>query len=153
MNPRSDHLKFRSAGPSDLETLLALAREFHTEDGHRLNEGGRRALAAILAGEPMARAWLFEIDRRAVGYAVVTLGFSVEHGGRDGFLDDLYLTPEARGRGLGGQAMEFLEEEALKLGIGVLHLEVGRDNARARALYQGRGFRENGRLLMSKRLA
>ncbi|MGH6933051.1 MAG: GNAT family N-acetyltransferase [Dongiaceae bacterium] len=133
--------------------MLELAVAFHAEDGHVLDERGRRALAAIVAGEPMARAWLIEADGRAIGYGVVTLGFSVEHGGRDGFLDDLYLAPEARGRGLGRQALEFLEGEALQLGIGVLHLEVGRDNARAQALYEASGFRENGRRLMSKRLA
>ncbi len=148
-----DPLTFRLVGTSDLNALLALAQAFHAEDGHVLDPDGRRALAVIVAGEPMARAWLFELDGRAVGYGVVTLGFSVEHGGRDGFLDDLYLAPEARGRGLGRRAMEFLEGEALRLGIRVLHLEVGHDNARAEALYEGRGFRANGRRLMSKRLA
>lgn len=152
MDPSMDPLTVRLASPNDLDTLLALAQAFHAEDGHVLDLGGRQALAAIVAGEPMARAWVFELDGRAIGYGVVTLGFSVEHGGRDGFLDDLYLAPEARGRGLGRRAMEFLEGEALRLGIRVLHLEVGRDNARAGALYEGRGFRENGRRLMSKRL-
>ena len=53
--------------------------------------------------------------------------YSVEHGGRDGFLDDFYLAPEARGRGLGRQALEALEREAQALGIRVLHLEVEAD--------------------------
>jgi ribosomal protein S18 acetylase RimI-like enzyme len=142
----------RPADAGDLDTLLALAEAFHAEDGHALDEGGRGALAAIAAGEPLARAWLFELEGRAVGYGVLTLGFSVEYGGRDGFIDDLYLAPVARGRGLGRQAMAFLEAQARELGIKALHLEVGTENARALGLYRRSGFRDNGRRLMCKRL-
>jgi GNAT superfamily N-acetyltransferase len=145
-------LEIRLVGPGDLEILTRLAEDFHAEDGHVLDAGGRRALAAIAAGEPLARAWLFELEGRAVGYGVLTVGFSVEYGGRDGFIDDLYLAPEARGRGLGGQAMAFLEAEARALGINALHLEVGAENARALALYGRSGYADNGRRLMSKRL-
>jgi hypothetical protein len=34
---------------------------------------------------------------RPVGHLIITLGYSVEYGGRDGFIDDLYLVPEVRG--------------------------------------------------------
>jgi ribosomal protein S18 acetylase RimI-like enzyme len=145
-------LTIRPVGARDLAALTRLAEDFHAEDGHVLDAGGRRALAAICAGEPLARAWLFELEGRAVGYGVLTVGFSVEYGGRDGFIDDLYLAPEARGRGLGRQAMAFLEGQARELGIKALHLEVGAENARALALYGRSGFRDNGRCLMSKRL-
>ena len=143
----------RSARPGDLDRLLALAEAFHAEDGHALDAAGRRALAEILAGEPAARAFLFELDGTTVGYGVLTVGYSVEHGGRDGFLDDFYLAPEARGRGLGRRSLDALEGEAQALGIRVLHLEVGTENRRADALYRSVGFRDSGRRLMSKRLA
>jgi len=142
----------RPVGARDLEALTRLAEDLHAEDGHVLDAGGRRALAAIAGGEPLARAWLFELEGGAVGYGVLTLGFSVEYGGRDGFIDDLYLAPEARGRGLGRQVMEFLEAQARALGVHALHLEVGAENARALALYDRSGFRDTGRRLMSKRL-
>jgi ribosomal protein S18 acetylase RimI-like enzyme len=145
-------LTIRPVGLGDLDTLTRLAEDFHAEDGHVLDEGGRRALAAIAGGEALARAWLLELEGRAAGYGVLTLGFSVEYGGRDGFIDDLYLTPEARGRGLGRQAMAFLEAKARELGVRALHLEVSAENARALALYGRSGFRDNGRRLMTKRL-
>ncbi len=142
----------RPARAEGLDRLLDLAEDFHAEDGHVLTSEGRRALCEIVAGEPAARAWVFVLEGGVVGYGVVTLGFSVEHGGRDGFLDDFYLVPEARDRGLGRQALDFLEEEARKLGIRVLHLEVEAGNERAVGLYRRSGFHENGRRLMSKRL-
>jgi ribosomal protein S18 acetylase RimI-like enzyme len=81
------------------------------------------------------------------------LGFSIEHGGRDGFIDDLYLVPAARGAGHGRALLDFAVGEAAKLGIRMLHLEVEPGNRRARGLYRQNGFSESKRRLMSRRLA
>ena len=84
---------------------------------------------------------------------MLSLGFSIEHGGRDGFIDDLYLVPAARGMGLGRALLAFAVGEAEKLGIRMLHLEVEPGNDRAHDLYRRNGFTESGRRLMSLRLA
>ena len=47
---------------------------------------------------------------------VLTLGYSVEHGGGDGFVDDLYLIPSARGSGAGAAVLDFALEQARLLG-------------------------------------
>jgi len=137
----------------DVEALLAMARAFHAEDGHALSEAGTRAVHAVCAGDPMAAAWFLCADGARVGYAVLTFGFSIEHGGRDGFIDDLYLLPPARGRGLGIAALALLEQIAAEHGVQALHLEVARDNARAEALYRSRGYGVTDRKLMSRRLS
>jgi ribosomal protein S18 acetylase RimI-like enzyme len=139
--------------PQDEEALLALARAFHSEDGHALDAAGERAVRAVCAGDGMALAWFLCADGVRVGYAVLTFGFSIEHGGRDGFIDDLYVLPAARGRGIGTAAMDMLERTAADHGVRGLHLEVERDNAKAEALYRRRGYRVTDRKLMSKRLA
>jgi ribosomal protein S18 acetylase RimI-like enzyme len=61
--------------------------------------------------------------------------------------------PARRGRGLGRAALEAVESAARELGVRALHLEVERENASAQALYRDRGFRDNDRRLMTKRLA
>jgi ribosomal protein S18 acetylase RimI-like enzyme len=38
------------------------------------------------------------------------------------------------------------------MGVRALHLEVERDNAAGQALYRRRGFRDGGRVLLTKRL-
>jgi len=138
---------------SDTELLLGLARAFHAEDGHPLSPEGEIALSQIVSGEPMARCWLIRRTGQVIGYVVLTLGFSVEHGGRDGFVDDLYLIPSARGAGLGTAVLDFTLEQARLLGITTLHWDVGPDNERATSLYRSRGFAENGRRLMCLRLS
>jgi len=84
----------------------AWRRDFHVEDGRALNAAGEAALARVAQGEALARAWLVRIGDRPVGYLIITLGYSVEYGGRDEFIDDLYLVPDARGRGLGRRLLD-----------------------------------------------
>ena len=87
-----------------------------------------------------------------LGYLVLTLGYSVEYGGRDGFIDDLYLAPGLRGRGVGTRLLAFALERAAALGIGTLHLEAEAGNADAGRLYRAAGFEETGRRLMRRRI-
>jgi len=60
-------------------------------------------------------------DDQPIGYLILTLGYSVEYGGRDGFIDELYLVPAARGRGVGGKLLEFVLASAAALAIRTLH--------------------------------
>ena len=117
-------LHFVPVGPADADTLLRLAQAFHREDGHPLDAVGEQAVVLITAGEPLARAWLVRQAEAVIGYLVLTLGYSVEYGGRDGFIDDLYLMPHARGQGMGRALLQFALSQAAALGIKTLHLEV-----------------------------
>jgi ribosomal protein S18 acetylase RimI-like enzyme len=143
---------FELAREVDADALLDLARAFHIEDGHPLDAMGEAAVVQIARGEPFARAWIMRHGAAAVGYVVITLGFSIEYGGRDGFIDDLYVIPGERGRGLGGKLLEFTLAEAARLGIRTLHLEVEPENSLAGGLYQSAGFEATGRRLMRLRL-
>ena len=110
---RSNSSRSTASGKS---LLLRLARDFHAEDGHPLSERGEAALSQAAHGHPLARAWLIEERGVVVGYTVLGLGFGIEYGGADAFVDDLYLIPAARGRGLGRQVLELVEAEARKDG-------------------------------------
>lgn len=144
---------FESVRAEDAGVLLAMARDFHREDGHPLDAAGEDAIARIAAGEPFAPAWIARQGEDVVGYVVITLGFSVEYGGRDGFIDDFYLAPQARGRGIGRKMLSFAVAKAKQLGIRTLHLEVELGNDPALDLYRSAGFEETGRRLMRCRLA
>jgi ribosomal protein S18 acetylase RimI-like enzyme len=143
---------FRRVQPREAALLLAMAREFHDEDGHPLDQAGEEAIAVIAAGEPLAPAWIARVGDNVVGYVVITLGFSTEYGGRDGFIDDIYVRREARGRGIGRKMLDFALAEARQLGIRTLHLEVEPGNDPALDLYRSAGFAETGRRLMRCRL-
>jgi len=145
---------FREITRDDTEAVLAMMAAYHTEDGLEFDAlVSRRGLEMIAAGTPLALLWLIEEGGKSVGYLCVTAGFSLEVGGGDFFLDEIYVVPDARGRGLGSQALDFAEGAARDFGARRICLEVTRQNKRARKLYADIGFEEHDRHLMSKPLS
>ena len=112
----------------------------------RGDEEGARADAAVVEGEAAGAA------ASLLGYLAVTFGWSLEWGGRDAFVDELYLAPSHRGGGIGRTAIALAEDACRAAGVRALHLEVERENARGRALYARAGFADTERLLLTRRL-
>jgi ribosomal protein S18 acetylase RimI-like enzyme len=137
----------------DTDLFLRLARDFHVEDGHALNAAGEDSIRDVAAGVALAPAFFLLEDDAVVGFFVLSLGYSPEHGGTDGFIDDLYLIPDVRGRGLGRRAIELALMEARCCGVRVLLLEVEAENERAYRLYASMGFSDTKRRLMRLVLA
>ncbi len=141
-------LTARPITAADADLFLEMARNFHVEDGHALTPAGEASIREVAGGVPLAPSFLLLEDDAPVGFFVLSLGYSPEHGGTDGFIDDIYLLPEVRGRGLGKQAMKLALAESRKCGIRVLLLEVEADNDRAYNLYSAMGFTDTKRRLM-----
>jgi GNAT superfamily N-acetyltransferase len=139
-------------GGADLALLEGLVRAYYAEDGLTFDQDRQpAALARLAVGEALACGWLVRLGGRVVGYVVLTWSFSLESGGRDGFVDELFLLPEVRGRGLGAGVLALVELEARRLGLLRLYLEVEHGN-RAIHLYRRAGFVDHHRHLLSKRL-
>jgi ribosomal protein S18 acetylase RimI-like enzyme len=85
-----------------------------------------------------------------VGFVVLTFSYSLEFHGRDAFVDELYVRPSHRRRGLGAAALRLSEAACREHGVHALHLEVDGANDPARALYRRWGFDEHARHLMTK---
>ncbi len=144
----------REATLGDCALLVDLMSEFYAESGYPLNR--RRAEVAfseLLAGPALGHVWLIEAQPGPVGYLVLTLGYSMEFGGRDAFVDDLFIRPPFRGSGLGRLALSEVRAACAKRGIRALPLEVGRDNTAAQSLYRQAGFVETDRQLLTLQLA
>jgi GNAT superfamily N-acetyltransferase len=149
MNP---HL--REATPGDCAALVDLMSEFYAESGYPLNR--RRAQVAfseLLADQELGQVWLILAEAGPVGYVVLTLGYSMEYGGRDAFVDDLFIQRPFRGRGFGKLALAEVRASCEERGVRALHLEVGRDNAAAHSLYRRAGFVDTDRQLLTLKLA
>jgi ribosomal protein S18 acetylase RimI-like enzyme len=137
---------------ADLPLLEQLVRAYYAEDRHTFCEDRQRAaLGALAAGEPFGRGWLVRLAERRIGYVVLSWGFSVEAGGREACLDELYLLPEVRSRGLGSRVLALVEVEARAFGVRRIFLEVERHN-RVIGLYRRAGYVDHDRFLMSKLL-
>jgi len=144
----------RPAAPRDVPTLVALMTAFYAEADFPLPVGpATRAFEALLADQRLGGAWLAEVEGTAVGHVVLTLCFSMEYGGLRGFIDDLYVHPEARRKGAGAALLAAAREGAVKRGVRALHVEVGPENATARRLYARAGYVDSGHLLLSLPMA
>jgi GNAT superfamily N-acetyltransferase len=143
----------RLAREADLDAVLAMLADFYAEEGYPVDRAEIvRVLARLIDDPELGRLWLILERGEVVGYVAICFGYSLEYHGRDAFVDDFYLCPAARGKGLGHRVLEVVEPACRDLGVRTLHLEVERDNPAAQALYRKRGFRDNDRLLLSKRL-
>ncbi|WP_374213217.1 GNAT family N-acetyltransferase [Psychromarinibacter sediminicola] len=141
------------ADADDLDRLLPLVAASHAHEGIEQDDATRRAaLAPLLEGSPHGAIWLIGPRRAPVGFIAISFGWSIEMGGLDGFVDEFFIRESVRGRGVGTEVLMGLLPQLAQAGVTALHLEVGRDNDRARKLYEKRGFRmREGNSLMTWR--
>jgi len=150
MSPSRPTPSFRLVATGDRAILDAMIREYYAYDRHPVDETIlSSALDGALAPNHHIRIWIIEVAGETAGYVAVAIGFTLEAGGNDGFLDELYLREPFRGQGIGRKAVEFAIDACPSLGIRRLSLEVETHNARARRLYEDIGFEAHDRILMS----
>jgi len=143
--------EFRIASTDDLDTLIGFARAFYAHERIAFDEAKARTAFRLLPQDPqLGRAWIIVADAAPVGYSVVTFGFSIEYGGRDAILDEIYIQESHRHRGLGAQALRLAEAACREVGVQALHLEVERSNAAAQVFYRAQGFVDHDRYFMTK---
>lgn len=119
MNERE--LVIRKAGRADVPEILRFIREL-AEYEHMLGE--------VEATEESLEKWLFdrrgaetvfaELDGRPVGFALYFYNFSTFLGRSGIYLEDLYVRPEHRGKGVGRALLGHLAKLAVEGGYGRL---------------------------------
>ncbi len=107
-------LTIRPATPQDVALMLRFVRElaeFEREpDAVKATE---ESLTQALFGERSAEAVIAEQDREPMGFALFFHNFSTWTGRKGLYLEDLYVTPEARGSGVGTALLRHLAGIAL----------------------------------------
>lgn len=152
MSSAADTFRVRPGTPADLDVLLVLGRRYCEADGHEFHEARtRRAFAGLLAEPRWGTVLLAELDGATIGYAVVTVGYSIESGGVEALLDEVYL--DVRGQGLGSILLDRVMAEARERGAQRLFLETEVANERARAFYLRHGFGQDDSIWLSIDLA
>jgi GNAT superfamily N-acetyltransferase len=144
----------RQANADDLADLLELMQEFYAEAGYALNpDRARAAFLPLLAPGHLGQVWLSELDGQVAGHVVLTFCYSMEYGGRSAFVDDLFVRPALRNRGVGRALVEQARAICEELGVRAMHLEVARANGPAQAVYRAVGFDSTDRELLTLALA
>jgi len=145
-------VQIRIAKSSEAQLVVDLASAFHLEDGHPLSLSGPAAISDLLKGSPLGEIYLVLEDGDVVGYFALCFTMSLEFGGLVVILDDFFIQPSARGRGLGASVLQQVELIAKQKNAVQIFLEVEHSNERAFSLYRKFGWKKRERYMMAKNL-
>lgn len=138
-------LNIRKIRQNDKDIYVRMAKEFYASDAVLLHIGEENILNTfdeLMRSDTYAECHIFEFDENIAGYSLLAKTFSQEAGGRVVWIDELYVMPEYRSRGIGRTYFEYLFKN--DPGVRRFRLEVEADNERAIKLYSSLGFTQLG---------
>ena len=135
-------LTFRDITMADHDLILPMVQDFYQGDAvlHPVDPEilERSFRDAADPQEPLLRGLLIEMDGQPAGYLYISQCYSAEVGGRCIFLEEIYLAPAFRSRGLGGEILAWIERQYPTARR--FRLEVNDINQNAIRLYQKAGY-------------
>ncbi|MBU6213366.1 MAG: GNAT family N-acetyltransferase [Actinomycetales bacterium] len=132
-------MSVRRAVPGDIDELTRLGELYCAADHAQwVPERARRGFEGLLGDDTHGVVLVSEHHGAVVGYAVLTWGWSIECGGRESLLDEMFI--ELPGQGLGSELLEAVVAAAKEHGAARVFLETEAANAEARDFWLARGF-------------
>ena len=135
-------LNIRPICKDDRNVYLKMAAEFYKTDAVLLHVGEehfRSTFEELMRSDEYALCYIFELDGEVAGYSLLAKTYSQEAGGKVLWIEEIYVSPDFRGRGIGKAFFEFLLKK-LPSDVKRLRLEVERENSGAVKLYKSFGF-------------
>lgn len=129
----------RNAVLADLPRLLDLGEQYCAADGAEwLPQRAEAGFAGLLDAPEHGIVLVAEVEDQLIGYAVVTWGWSIEAGGREALLDEMFVN--APSHGYGSALIEAVMVAAAEAGAARVFLETEANNHLAREFWLRRGF-------------
>ncbi len=142
-------ITFKPIRLSDIDRTIIMMQDFYAIDNYPIDTAvSKSLLTEFIENENLGKGWLILDNDIPVGYVILTFVFSFEYKGRIAFLDELYISAKARGKGMGKKTVDFIHEQALDLAINIIYLEVEGHNTIAQKLYLSKDFVVHNRKLM-----
>jgi GNAT superfamily N-acetyltransferase len=134
-------ITIRPARPDDIPTILRFIRELAEYERAPQEVVATEALLheALFSTRPACEAFIGELDGVAEGFALFFHNFSTWKGRRGLYLEDLYVTPAARGKGLGKALFVAVAKVAVERGCPRLEWNVLDWNEPALRFYHALG--------------
>ena len=114
----SHEISIRRATRGDLPQVLSFIRELARYERleHEVVASEADLATALFGPRPFAEVVLACLDGAPVGFALFFHNFSTFRGKPGIYLEDLFVRPEARGRGIGKRLLGWLARTALERG-------------------------------------
>jgi GNAT superfamily N-acetyltransferase len=138
--PLSDGVEIRPARADEVEELLPLMRAYcDFYESSPTDEGIRNMLSTLIAEPSQGAVFIARDDGRAVGVANLDWKWSSLKGARIGYLEDLFVDPAARGKGIADALIEICADRCRELGMPAMEWLTAPDNHRAQKVYNRTG--------------
>lgn len=140
MDTHPKHL-LRAAEPRDLPAIVGLIRELAEFEHltHLLRVTPETLRPHLFGDRPVVECTVGEVAGGVVAFALYFTNFSTFLAKPGLYLEDLYVRPEHRGRGLGRALLEHLGAVAVQRGYGRFEWSVLDWNEHAIRFYEGMG--------------
>lgn len=138
-------LEIAAAREADVPLILALIRELAVFEKleHQVVATETTLRQALFGPRPSAESVIARIEGEAAGFALYFHNFSTFVGRHGLYLEDLFVRPAFRGRGIGRSLLIFLARVALERGCGRFEWAVLDWNQPARDFYVSLGAEAN----------
>ncbi|MDR1075524.1 MAG: GNAT family N-acetyltransferase [Xanthomonadaceae bacterium] len=136
-------IHIRTATVADAELIFGLIVELARCEraGHAVKTTPERLRESLFGETATAHALVCELDGKPVGYVVYFFNYSTWLGCNGLYLEDLYVTPEARGQGAGKALLKYLARQAVEKKCGRFEWAVLDWNTPAIEFYRAAGAR------------
>ena len=142
-------INFKPLEIADISIITQMMEDFYAIDNYPMDiEVAKTLFQEFITHEHLGKSWLIYSENEIVGYIILTFIFSFEYGGKIAFVDELFIKETARGKGIGKEAIQFIQREVPKLSLKLLYLEVEPHNENAQKLYLAHDFEFHNRKLM-----
>jgi GNAT superfamily N-acetyltransferase len=133
----------RAARPGDEEVVLDLIRALAVYErlAHEVEATQEQLREALFAKTPRVFCDIAEADGNVAGFALWFYTFSTFRGRHGIYLEDLFVRPESRGRGIGKALLAHLARRCVDEDLGRLEWSVLDWNDPAITFYRGCGAR------------
>lgn len=133
--------------------LIKMMEEAHAEAGFNVErEVAEKAFRKLLDHPRLGRAWITFSCEQPVGYVVLTYRFSMESGGVDGHIEDIFVRENERRNGVGSKLLEKAIKQSQEDGLNAIHVETGSDDLRAIEFYRKQNLLNRGRTFLTVEL-
>lgn len=142
-----NHIHYRPIQVPEQPLVAQMMKALYDEDpeDHPLPEAHiSRTFEQLSAHPDYGNILVFELENQIIGYAVLINFWSNEYGGIVLSIDELYILPPFRGKGIGTHFIQFLHTTRFHNAV-ALELEVIPYNTRALELYKKLGFSTSNR--------
>ena len=132
----------RKVNLADREKYIEMVRSFYNSEAvcHEIPVSHiEAAFDEMMRSDVYMEGFMLEYDGKNAGYANIAKTFSCEGGGLTVWIEELFVLPEFRSKGLGRELFEHLEKHYGDK-LARMRLEITDANQRAAKLYRSLGF-------------